>query len=133
MRKKILVVDDEPDIVAVMKYTLERNDFEVITAYNGEEGIEKARSSSPDLIVLDVLMPKLSGDIAGTMLRKDPLTCNIPIIFLTNVPLEFLTSNEPCGEAQMHIDNNGNVLLPKLSSEEVFMEVVRKSLDRSLG
>ena len=133
MQKRILVVDDEPDIIAVMKYTLEVNGFEVITAYNGEEGVEKARNDVPDLIVLDVLMPKLSGDAAGVILREDPITCNIPIIFLTNVPIDFLTSSELSKGTKARIDDSGNILLPKLSSEEDFLKAVYTSLDKNSG
>ena len=59
--KKILVVDDEPDVVTVIKFTLETRGFEVITAYDGDEGLNKAKRERPDLIILDVLMPKMYG------------------------------------------------------------------------
>ena len=61
MSKKILVVDDEPDVVTVIKFTLETRGFEVITAYDGDEGLNKAKRERPDLIILDVLMPKMYG------------------------------------------------------------------------
>ena len=61
MKKKILVVDDEKDIVDILKYSLEReNEFEVITASNGREAMEAAQSK-PDLILLDIMMPELNG------------------------------------------------------------------------
>ena len=128
MGKKILVVDDEPDIIAVMKFTLEKNNFEVITAYNGEEGIEKARQSNPDLIVLDVLMPRMSGDATGSQLAAYPETCGIPIIFLTNVPLDFVTPANATEVGGLQQDDRGNIFLPKMSSEEVFMKAVHTLL-----
>ena len=55
------MVDDEPDVVTVIKFTLETRGFEVITAYDGDEGLNKAKRERPDLIILDVLMPKMYG------------------------------------------------------------------------
>ena len=60
-KKKILVVDDEADILDVIKLTLEPNGYEVVTASDGEGGLEKAKSKKPDLIILDILMPKMDG------------------------------------------------------------------------
>lgn len=83
MKKKILVVDDEKDIVDILKYNLEReNDFEVLSASNGKEALEAA-NSIPDLILLDVMMPELSGFEVCKQLKYNPKTSKIPIIFLT--------------------------------------------------
>lgn len=83
MKKKILVVDDEKDIVDILKYSLEReNEFEVITASNGREAMEAAQSK-PDLILLDIMMPELNGFEVCKKLKNDNLTSGIPIIFLT--------------------------------------------------
>jgi two-component system alkaline phosphatase synthesis response regulator PhoP len=83
MKKKILVVDDEKDIVDILKYNLEReNDFEVQTAANGKEALEAAESI-PDLILLDIMMPELSGFEVCKQLKYNPKTSRIPIIFLT--------------------------------------------------
>ncbi len=83
MKKILLVVDDEPDIVMVVKSRLEANNYTVISASDGEEGVKKAQQHKPDLIVMDVLMPNLSGGEAVKILRDDPATKHIPIIFLT--------------------------------------------------
>jgi CheY-like chemotaxis protein len=129
MARKILIVDDEPDIIAVMKYTLEREGFEVITAYNGEEGVRKAKENLPDLIILDVLMPKMSGDIAGARLREDPLTGSIPVIYLTNVPIDFLASSGTMSDMVASVNKKEDIFLPKYSCEEDFLAAVYKKLD----
>ncbi len=83
MKKKVLVVDDEKDIVDILKYNLEReNEFEVQTAGNGKEALELAESI-PDLILLDIMMPELSGFEVCKLLKNNPETSKIPVIFLT--------------------------------------------------
>jgi len=129
MSKKILVVDDEPDIIAVMKFTLEKNGFEVITAYNGQEGIEKALACTPDLVILDVLMPEMSGDEAGRELASYPQTKDIPIMFLTNVPIDFLSPSDEHDEYGFQRDERGNIFLPKFSAEDIFLDAIYKILE----
>lgn len=82
-KKKILVVDDEPDVLELIKSRLELNNFDVVTALNGEEGIRKAIGENPDLILLDVLMPEKNGYEVCQELKNKPETALIPIIFLT--------------------------------------------------
>lgn len=84
MGYKILVVDDEPEIVRLEKNRLEMNSYEVITASDGVEAFIKARDQKPDLIVLDVLMPNLDGYTFVRELRRDPEVRLIPIIVLTS-------------------------------------------------
>ena len=83
MAKKILVVDDEPHIVKVVKSRLEANGYAVVTASNGEEAIVKAQHEKPGLIILDVLMPGLNGFEVLEKLKQDKATSYIPIIMLT--------------------------------------------------
>ena len=81
MANRILVVDDEPAIVDILRFNLEREGYEVLTAYDGREGLEKARNQAPDLILLDVMLPYLDGFQVCAELRKtDKLT---PILMLT--------------------------------------------------
>ncbi len=83
MKKKILVVDDEKDIVDILKYNLEReNEFEVLTASNGKEALAIAEMS-PDIIILDIMMPELNGFEVCKQLKNNPATSKIPVIFLT--------------------------------------------------
>lgn len=80
---RILVVDDEPDAVELIAFNLKNSGFEVVTAADGAEAIRKARTHSPDLIVLDVMLPEIDGLEACKLLRKDPATAETPILMLT--------------------------------------------------
>lgn len=81
--KKILVIDDLPENVYMLQDRLEHEGYEVITAYDGKSGIEKARSESPDLILLDVMMPDINGlDVCKTLIGQEE-TATIPIILVT--------------------------------------------------
>jgi DNA-binding response OmpR family regulator len=77
---KILLVDDEPDILEFMSYNLSNEGYKVYTATNGQEAIEKAISKSPHMILLDVMMPKIDG---FELLKKIREFSNIPVIMLT--------------------------------------------------
>ncbi|EXI66460.1 response regulator [Accumulibacter sp.] len=81
--RKILVVDDSPTERYVLNELLTSNGYQVITAENGEEGIAKARSELPDLILMDVVMPGLNGYQATRTLTRDPATRSIPVIVCT--------------------------------------------------
>lgn len=85
MPKKILIVDDEPDIRAFIGAVLEENGYESITASNGDEGLELLRKERPDLVLLDLMMPKKSGMSMFQELRKDPSLSEIPVIIQTGV------------------------------------------------
>ena len=83
MRKKILIVDDEPHILMLLQDNLEMADYEVVSASDGLEALEQVKQTSPDIIILDVGMPKMNGwDVCET-LKKSPETQHIPVIFLT--------------------------------------------------
>lgn len=81
--KKILVIDDLPENVFMLKDRLEHEGYDVITAYNGKSGIEKAQSELPDLILLDVMMPDINGFEVCKTLVSDSRTSDIPIILVT--------------------------------------------------
>jgi two-component system alkaline phosphatase synthesis response regulator PhoP len=83
-RPKILLVDDDVDLVKVMGGALESKAYEVIVAYNGQEGLEKARKEKPDLVILDVLMPVADGFTFADQFRKDPSLAKIPVLALTS-------------------------------------------------
>ena len=80
---KILVVDDEPDAVDLIKFNLKAAGYEVVTAADGDEALKKARSLSPNLIILDVMLPEVDGLEVCKILRRDPTASGIPIIMLT--------------------------------------------------
>jgi len=83
MAQKILVVDDETDIVELLSYNLNLDGFEVISAQNGMEALNKARQHLPDLIILDLMLPDMDGFSICEILRCQPSTAEIPVIFLT--------------------------------------------------
>lgn len=81
--RKVLIADDEPDILEILKYNLLNEGYEVITAGDGDEAIEKARRHQPDLIILDVMMPQKTGVEVCRLLRAQPAFKETLIIFLT--------------------------------------------------
>jgi len=81
--KTVLVAEDEPDIRALITFSLEYAGYQVIEALNGEDAVTLAREGQPDLILLDVRMPKLNGYQACTVLKADALTKDIPVVFLS--------------------------------------------------
>jgi two-component system alkaline phosphatase synthesis response regulator PhoP len=82
MKSKILLVDDEKDIIEFLQYNLEEEGFDVLCAYDGEEALEKI-SNKPDLVILDVMMPKMDGYEVCKFIRNKKGFENIPVIFLT--------------------------------------------------
>ncbi len=80
---KILLVDDEPDILEIVGYNLSNEGYQVITAENGQEGVKKAKKELPQLIILDVMMPEMDGIEACELIRKSPDLKNSIITFLT--------------------------------------------------
>jgi DNA-binding response OmpR family regulator len=82
-KTRILVVDDERLIVAMIKDLLEMNQYEVLTAPDGEEGLNRARSAQPDLIILDIMLPKLDGLKVCRLLKFDLKYRHIPILILS--------------------------------------------------
>jgi DNA-binding response OmpR family regulator len=82
-RKKILLVDDSNTILMMEKFILRNGPYEILTATNGEEGVLKAAEQMPDLILLDVIMPKMGGFEACKLLRSTRATSEIPIIMVT--------------------------------------------------
>jgi DNA-binding response OmpR family regulator len=81
--KKILIVDDEADLVETVRFPLEMEGFSVLVSYNGEDGLGQARREKPDLILLDLMLPKLDGYKVCRLLKFDERYKNIPILMLT--------------------------------------------------
>ena len=82
-KKKILVIDDMPNVVTMVKARLEASGYEVITALDGQQGLTYANAEKPDLIILDIVMPAGGGYSVYTRLRMSPKTRSVPVIFLT--------------------------------------------------
>lgn len=83
MPKKILIVDDEPAIVKVVESRLKANGYETLTACDGQEGLNLARTEKPDLIILDVMLPKIDGFRIAQLLKLDDQYRQIPVMLLT--------------------------------------------------
>ena len=81
--KKILIADDEPDILEIIQFNLQQEGYEVITAKNGDEAIEQAKKHQPDLIILDIMMPGKNGIEVCNILRRHPAFNETLIIFLS--------------------------------------------------
>ncbi len=81
--KKILIVDDEADIIEILQFVLEAQGYKCITAFDGEEGLKLAKEEKPDLIILDVMMPKINGYKISRLLKFDEKYKNIPILMIT--------------------------------------------------
>ncbi|HXB44205.1 MAG TPA: response regulator transcription factor [Puia sp.] len=81
--KKILIADDEPDILEIIQYNLVKEGYEVTTAKDGDDALSKAKLSKPDLIILDIMMPKKNGMEVCEILRSQPAFKDVLIIFLT--------------------------------------------------
>jgi DNA-binding response OmpR family regulator len=80
---KVLVIDDDPVILELLRVNFEIENFEVVTAADGREGLEKAKSERPDVVLSDIMMPRLDGLQLVVLLREDPRTRSLPVILLS--------------------------------------------------
>ncbi|MHB0976957.1 MAG: response regulator transcription factor [Candidatus Aquicultorales bacterium] len=85
MSHKVLVVDDEPAIVNLISVKLEKEGYQVVKAFDGEEALEQVALERPDLVLLDMMMPKLDGKGVCAKIKADPHTADLPVIMLTAV------------------------------------------------
>ena len=83
MKKKILVVDDEESLLKMMLHRLNKSGYEAFGAADGEEALDLARQRTPDLIVLDVFLPKMNGDEVAKILKRDSLLASVPILLIS--------------------------------------------------
>jgi len=83
MAKKILIVDDEQDIVELLKYNLEKEGYKCYAAYDGEKAVAKAKDKNPDLVLMDIMMPKMDGIEACRQIRAEDSLSNVFVVFLT--------------------------------------------------
>ncbi len=80
---KILIVEDDRDIAGMIEYNLREEGYEVLSAFNGEDGVKLAKEESPDLIILDIMLPIIDGFEACRILKKEQVTADIPVIILS--------------------------------------------------
>jgi len=83
-KAKILIVDDDVDLVKTTSTVLKSKDYEVIVAYNGEEGLQKAKAEKPNLVLLDIMMPVMDGFNVAEHFKKDPVLSKIPLLAFTS-------------------------------------------------
>ncbi|OQX81165.1 MAG: two-component system response regulator [Candidatus Omnitrophica bacterium 4484_70.1] len=83
MTKKVLIIEDAKHVVMMLESRLRANGYEVISAYDGQQGLERAQKEKPDLIIMDIMLPKLTGDEVCKKLKQNKELATIPIIVLT--------------------------------------------------
>ncbi len=118
MKKKILVVDDELIIVKLLTNRLTANGYDVVAAHDGEEALETVRQEEPDLILLDISLPKMNGDKVCELLKKDAKYSKIPIIILT------ASSQKVKAEKLKEAGADGYIVKP-FKPEELLSEIRR--------
>jgi DNA-binding response OmpR family regulator len=121
-KKRILIVDDEEDILIVLKFRLEANNYEVLTASDGQEGLNKARTEKPDLIILDLMLPKLDGYKVCRMLKFDESYKVIPIIMFT---ARVQQKDEELGK-----EMGADAYVTKPFEPEILLEKIRQLLNK---
>ncbi len=120
-KKKILIVDDETDVLSVLEKTLSTEGYSIITADNGNDAIMSAKSNHPDLIILDILMPDIDGAEVAARLKENPETKDIPVMFQT-----CLVSKDGDNEASRVIA--GHVFVAKPYSMAALLTETKKLL-----
>ena len=131
-QKKILIVDDEPDVVAYLEMLLKDHGYETVSAGNGEDGLEQLRSQRPDLVTLDISMPRTSGVRFYKEVKSDPDLASVPIVIVTAVTGY---AGDPYGYMKF-ISSRSNVpppegFFPKPIDKEEFLAAIRKLLSPS--
>jgi len=125
-KKRVLVVDDEPDFCAIVQGQLEKEGFTVELAYDGVQGLEKVQANPPDAIVLDVMMPEMDGYEMCNKLKSDEKYVDIPIILLTAVA-SHVTSTRYSHRDGMSTEADDYIAKP--ASAEEITESVKQLLD----
>ena len=127
MGNKVLVVDDDPDIITFVVTVLEENSYTPLMAKNGEEGMVKIAEERPDLIILDVLMPKQSGIKMYRELKGDESLKNIPVIILSGIAKRtFLRSQEALTEFGSQPVPEPDAYIEKPVEPEELVETIKK-------
>jgi DNA-binding response OmpR family regulator len=121
-KKRILIIDDEEDILTVLKFRLGANNYEVLTASDGQEGLNKARTEKPDLIILDLMLPKLDGYKVCRMLKFDESYKAIPIVMFT---ARVQQKDEELGK-----EMGADAYITKPFEPEILLEKIRQLLKK---
>lgn len=124
MSKSVLVVDDQPHIVRLIQVNLEKEGFQVVTAGDGVEGLRKAREIRPDLVILDVIMPRKDGFEVLRELKSDRELADVPVIMLT-----VKTHNADIVEG---LKEGAELYLPKPFHPKELVALVKRVLETGL-
>ncbi len=124
-KQTILIVDDEPDFVMMLKQTLQDEGYTVEVAYNGVEAIQKVKQSPPDAIVLDIMMPEKDGFEVCSELKNDDRYADIPIILLTAVS-DHVSSSQYSHSQALNVEADDYLFKP--ASFEEILESIRSLL-----
>jgi DNA-binding response OmpR family regulator len=125
MSPKILIVDDEPDALELVAYNLKQAGFNVVAAKDGAQALEKVKTASPDLIVLDVMLPEMDGFALCRVFKGAPITARIPIIMLTAKAAEI--------DRVLGLELGADDYLTKPFSPRELVLRVKKLLERARG
>ncbi len=117
---RILLCDDEPDVQRVLARRLVAEGYQVVTASDGEEALRKAGTEKPDVILLDIMLPKKNGNMVAAELQERPETANIPIIFITCL----VNTNEA---RVMQYRSGGNTIMGKPIDSNDLMRLIEQS------
>jgi two-component system phosphate regulon response regulator PhoB len=128
MGKKILVIDDEPDMVTFLCTLLEDNGYETMTAVDGEEGLAKCKSEKPDMVSLDLLMPNKTGIKMYRELRKDPEISNTPVVMVTGFGKDDVPSMDFKKWIQDRAIRAPEAYIEKPVDTTVLLEAVKKAI-----
>ena len=123
-RPRILIVDDEPSIVKMVGKRLEVEGFEVLIAMDGQEGLAKAQAESPDLVILDLMLPKLNGYEVCTMLKQDTRYQKIPVLLFT--------AKAQAKDEQLGLECGANAYMRKPFQGKELVEKIRSLLGGSV-
>ena len=117
MAKKILIVDDEPNLVKLLESRLKSNGYEVISASDGQQGLDRVRQDKPDLVILDLMLPKLHGYEVCKQLRADSVHKDIPIVMLT--------ASGKAGDIQEGLNQGANAYIAKPFQPEALLGIIK--------
>ena len=126
-KKRILLVDDEPDFVSVVRVMLEREGYEVDTAYSGKDGLAKIKADPPDAVVLDVMMPDKDGYTVCKELKADTQLSQIPVLLLTAVVSHLPTTRYP---QQRGLETEADDYVDKPVEPQVLVRRIENLLSR---
>ncbi len=121
-KKRVLLVDDEVDFVEVLRARLEDNNYEVLVAYDGEEGLDRAEKENPDLIILDLMLPRLNGFDVCRKLKVNNNFKNIPIIMIS--------AKFQANDVNFGIAMGADAYMTKPFEPRVLMEKIRELLGK---